>query len=473
MPHLLLVCTANISRSPMAEGVARQYLAPYPDWSVSSAAASAPGGSSASDKALQVLAERGIDLSAHRSRTLTPEMMAQADLVLVMAQSHKTYISEQFLHAHKVHLFSEMAGSSNDIADPKGQPIEEYRRVLGEIDDLLKRGLDRIVGAVEKQDNSPVSLALDVRQASRLEKPPRDPGSTIKEQLRKQVNFGCPVRDADGTGCGSPVLVYHHFDPPWKDHYLHNAEGMIALCPEHHYLADGGHYSIAQLREFKRSPYIDEVLKVPWRYPSEALVAKVGRNLVVGSGSPIRLEGRPVLHFRPHKIPNLEVSTTSFDSDIRDISGECWLEIDDGWFSLRLEDTTDVVFRPQQRQFTAKHNDSTYLSLRYRKYSTCEFVNWAESFIRSKNFGARDALKTVENAGALDSDGNVPVMTVEGQFKTKNIAVRIRGHDLHTALSLRPGHKDELTWQHSRIVNSEYRQTIRRTKDGPEIFSVG
>ena len=81
-------------------------------------------------------------------------MMVEADLVLVMAQSHKTYIHEKFPdHAHKAHLLSEMSGSAKDVADPMGQPIEAYRRALCEIDDLLKRGLDRVVGlmnAVEK-----------------------------------------------------------------------------------------------------------------------------------------------------------------------------------------------------------------------------------------------------------------------------------------------------------------------------------
>ena len=125
-------------------------------------------------------------------------------------------------------------------------------------------------------------------------KPNRDPGPIIKEHLRQEVNFGCPVRNADGTGCGSPVLVYHHFNPPWEGHYVHNPEGMIALCPEHHHLADGGHFSNRQLETYKRSPYIDDILKVPWRFSSETLVMKVGRSLVVGSGSPIRLNGRPV-----------------------------------------------------------------------------------------------------------------------------------------------------------------------------------
>ena len=155
MPNLLLVCTANVGRSPIAEGLARQHLAAagHRDWSVESAAAWGPSGSLASESSLRVLGERGIDLSAHRSRALTLEMMVEADLVLVMAQSHKTYIREKFPEqAHMVHLLSEMAGSARDIADPMGQPIEQYRQALAEIDDLLRRGLDRITGFGRKRD---------------------------------------------------------------------------------------------------------------------------------------------------------------------------------------------------------------------------------------------------------------------------------------------------------------------------------
>ncbi len=254
---------------------------------------------------------------------------------------------------------------------------------------------------------------------------------------------------------------------------MHNPDGMIALCPEHHHMADGGHFSNRQLEEYKRSPYVDNILKVPWRFSSESLVMKVGRNLVVGSGSPIRMNGRPILYFRPRKIENLDVSTTVFDSDIRDVNGLKWLRINDGWFDLRLENTTDVIFKPQMRQISAKHKDNTYISAKYNKLSYYDFIDWAASFIRSKNFTAEDAGKTVEKVGAVDSDGNVPIMTIEGAFKAKNITVNIKGDDLHTVLSLHSGHEDACMWKNSRIVNGKYRQIIRWAEGGPEIFSVG
>lgn len=148
MPHLLILCTANVCRSPMAEGLAKAYLtaAGYPDWEVSSAGTWGRDGSAASDFSLQLLAERGIDLSAHRSRALQRAFLEQADLVLVMTRSHKEAVGAEFPdQADKVYLLSEMAGPGYDIADPMGQPIEAYRYAFAEIDSLLRRGLPRII----------------------------------------------------------------------------------------------------------------------------------------------------------------------------------------------------------------------------------------------------------------------------------------------------------------------------------------
>lgn len=122
-----------------------------------------------------------------------------------------------------------------------------------------------------------------------MKRPSRDPGAAIKNQLRQEVNFGCPVRFQDGSGCGSPILTFHHFDPPWTGNYVHEPDGMIALCPLHHNQADGGLWSIAQLLAFKQSLYVDDSIKVQWPWQPESLVMKVGSSLVVGSGSLMRM----------------------------------------------------------------------------------------------------------------------------------------------------------------------------------------
>ena len=71
----------------------------------------------------------------------------------------------------------------------------------------------------------------------------RTPPPEVRRELRREVGFGCPVRDADGVRCGNPYLYYHHFDPPWATEEHHNPAGMIALCGEHHPKADAGTFT--------------------------------------------------------------------------------------------------------------------------------------------------------------------------------------------------------------------------------------
>lgn len=82
--------------------------------------------------------------------------------------------------------------------------------------------------------------------------PSRTPPKAIQRQLRREVHYGCPVE-----GCGSPYLSYHHFDPPYHVGRTHDPNGMIALCLAHHKQADGGAYTIEQLLEMKRHPYLE------------------------------------------------------------------------------------------------------------------------------------------------------------------------------------------------------------------------
>lgn len=96
----------------------------------------------------------------------------------------------------------------------------------------------------------------------------RDIPNSVKKVLRQEVNYGCPVPD-----CGSPLLTWHHFDPPWHIQNHHNPEGMIALCTKHHPMADAGTFSNEQLHSFKKSPNsLDSIKnKFEW-YPQNCLI---------------------------------------------------------------------------------------------------------------------------------------------------------------------------------------------------------
>lgn len=147
--RILVVCTANECRSPMAEGLLRFRLAAAGlghRCAVSSAGTWVPESRPATGHAVSAMAERGIDISAHRSAEVTVESLTGADLVLVMTDGHRRAIcSEHPGLAERVVLLSALGGAEWDVADPVGGSLDDYRATAAEIDRLLQAGWQRIV----------------------------------------------------------------------------------------------------------------------------------------------------------------------------------------------------------------------------------------------------------------------------------------------------------------------------------------
>ena len=148
MAHILAVCTANICRSPVVEVLVRRKLADrgHDDWQVTSAGVLADGWA-ASEGSQRVVHERwGFDLSSHRSRRVSESLLTSAHLILGLEGAHVDYLLHHFPSQRpKIHRLAEMAGEPRDVADPYGGPAEGYDRMVSEVDDLLDRGLARIV----------------------------------------------------------------------------------------------------------------------------------------------------------------------------------------------------------------------------------------------------------------------------------------------------------------------------------------
>src|SRR3989442_8878821 len=96
MKQILLVCTGNICRSPLAAALLTRALAErgFEGIDVSSAGTGAWDGAPASEGAYLVGLERGLDLSGHRARLLTRELVEAADLILTMARHHRARVDE-------------------------------------------------------------------------------------------------------------------------------------------------------------------------------------------------------------------------------------------------------------------------------------------------------------------------------------------------------------------------------------------
>jgi protein-tyrosine phosphatase len=159
--RLLFVCTGNICRSPLAEAMARHMLHARgrSDIEVASAGTAAPDGSPASEGAYLVALENGLDLSAHTARQLTTTMVETADLIFGMSPHH-VQRAEQMGGMGKAHLLGTWAGRDADhdeVPDPYGGDLEEYRVTCDQLDGYLHDAIARILGengAREGPDNA-------------------------------------------------------------------------------------------------------------------------------------------------------------------------------------------------------------------------------------------------------------------------------------------------------------------------------
>ncbi|MEO1367155.1 MAG: low molecular weight phosphotyrosine protein phosphatase [Acidobacteriota bacterium] len=150
-PSILVVCSANICRSPVAEALLRRRLddAGHGDVTVSSGGTLGLDGAGAATHSVDLMVGRGLDLSRHRSRSLDLPRLDGAALILTMEQGHVDLIvgSRPSLDARTFRL-AEMAGESRDVPDPYGGPRDGYERMVADVEDLIDRGLPRILAAV-------------------------------------------------------------------------------------------------------------------------------------------------------------------------------------------------------------------------------------------------------------------------------------------------------------------------------------
>lgn len=148
MANILVVCTANICRSPVAEAILRDRLLHrgLGDWTVSSAGTWARVKRGASHNSVVVATQYGYDISDHIARMVDESLLTEADLVLCMEEGHVEALMIEFPdQAHKIYPISAMAGPSYSIDDPFGSSLLDYQRMAAELASIIDRGLDRII----------------------------------------------------------------------------------------------------------------------------------------------------------------------------------------------------------------------------------------------------------------------------------------------------------------------------------------
>ncbi len=150
---ILLVCTGNMCRSPMAAGLARRILADrlgcrpeaLPDRGIDivSAGTAAAAGAGASDNAVQAASERGVDLRGHRARPMTVDLLLAADYIWVMTRGHRdTAVRLAPSAAPRVALLDP---GGDDIADPIGGDLDCYRACARRLEEALTQRLQEVV----------------------------------------------------------------------------------------------------------------------------------------------------------------------------------------------------------------------------------------------------------------------------------------------------------------------------------------
>lgn len=150
---ILLVCTGNSCRSVMAAGFLKEMLKDKGDFDIITAGTAAIRGLPPTVEAVQVMSEQAIDITDHRSSPLSPELINEVDLILVMERRHKEHIARRLPDAQdKIYLLSEFGRPQEenslvdpDIPDPIGKDLDFYRKIASIIKESILRTVKQLL----------------------------------------------------------------------------------------------------------------------------------------------------------------------------------------------------------------------------------------------------------------------------------------------------------------------------------------
>jgi protein-tyrosine-phosphatase len=150
--NILFVCTGNICRSPFAEGFFTKIVAQrgLKDVTADSAGLLALPDNEATHLAQRVAAEYGVDLTEHKAKTVSRDLVAWSDLILVMEKNQEIALLAAFSEASgKVLLlrhFARYGSRRRGIADPYGLEYEAYRFCFLDIQDSISGLVEYLCG---------------------------------------------------------------------------------------------------------------------------------------------------------------------------------------------------------------------------------------------------------------------------------------------------------------------------------------
>src|SRR5687767_2871934 len=204
MKTILFVCTGNICRSPMAEGLFRHAVKGRGEYRVFSAGVGAVDGQPPSVNAVKACKELNIDISRQRSRMLTSELVNQADYIFGMTHGHVDAVMLLYPQAaEKTFLLREFDETldpfEKDISDPIGGSYEIY----ADCRDQIEQGIVSLLTFIE-QTNTPTSQAGSPAQSAMLIIGSDHAGFELKEKIKAHLQSkGVSVRDVGANSLDS------------------------------------------------------------------------------------------------------------------------------------------------------------------------------------------------------------------------------------------------------------------------------
>lgn len=250
----------------------------------------------------------------------------------------------------------------------------------------------------------------------------RTPPIAVRRALRREVNFGCPVE-----GCGKPYLGYHHFDPPWAVEHHQRPDGMVALCGEHYHLADGGAYTIGQIQDLKRAPYLAaKDVEATFAYKRKHTAMWVG-TFAYDFETAIELYGEKVLSIRKD-----EDGYSRLNVLLRDANGLPILGMeDDDWTSDPTLLTDLEVGVEGRRLFVKSRDGQTQLLIRHHDYTRLELAEALEK-ARKNDYGTVEQVRAevAQFIQSIGSPESIPAWRIDGTLRYRDITLRIRGSEV-------------------------------------------
>lgn len=131
----MVVCIGNICRSPIGEVLLKEQ---HPHLNIFSSGLGALVGKPADPSSVELMTEKGIDLTQHRAQQINTVLVGSADLILVMEQSHIDRMHSQYPESRgKVHLIGKWI-DNQEVPDP----YKKDKAAFSNASQLIEAGLE-------------------------------------------------------------------------------------------------------------------------------------------------------------------------------------------------------------------------------------------------------------------------------------------------------------------------------------------